>query len=235
VKKILIIEDEEKVLNIVKNYIEKEGFEAIACLKGEDGIEKFYEHSPDLVVLDLMLPDINGEEICSLIKKEKDIPVIMLTAKSTVDEKIKGLSLGADDYLVKPFSPRELMMRIKVILKRYGSENILENKLSYNNKDLEIDKKALMVYKKGKKLNLTSAEYKLLSYMAENININLSRDIIIEKIFGLEFEGYDRTIDTHIKNIRKKIEDDPKNPKYILTVFGLGYKFKGDIDKDETK
>jgi DNA-binding response OmpR family regulator len=120
-------------------------------------------------------------------------------------------------------------------LKRYGSENILDDKLLYNSQDLVIDKKARIVYKKGNQVNLTSAEYKLLSYMAENENINLARDTIIQKVFGLEFEGYDRTIDTHIKNIRKKIEDDPKSPKYILTVFGYGYKFKGDFDKNEIK
>jgi len=228
-KKILVIEDEEKVLNIVKTYLKKEGFEPIVSLRGKEGLDKFYEYSPDLVVLDLMLPDISGEEICREIKKESDIPVIMLTAKSSVDERIEGLSLGADDYLIKPFSPRELMMRVKVILKRYGSTKSLEDILSYNNKDLVINKKAKVVYKKQKEVNLTAAEYKLLTYMAENENINLSRDTIIQKVFGIEFDGYDRTIDTHIKNIRKKIEDNPKNPKYVTTVFGLGYKFEGEI------
>jgi len=235
VKKILVIEDEEKVLNIVKNYLEKEGFEPIISLRGEEGLDKFYEFTPDLVVLDLMLPDISGEDICREIKKESDIPVVMLTAKSSIDERIEGLSLGADDYLIKPFSPRELMMRIKVILKRYGSINSLVDKLSYNNEDLVINKKGKIVYKKRKEVNLTAAEYKLLTYMAENEKINLSRNIIIQKVFGIDFDGYDRTIDTHIKNIRKKIEDDPKDPKYIITVFGLGYKFEGDFGKNEIK
>lgn len=198
-------------------------------------MDKFYEYSPDLIVLDLMLPDISGEEICKEIKKESDIPVVMLTAKSSVDERIEGLSLGADDYLIKPFSPRELMMRIKVILKRYGSNKSLEDKFSYNNGDLVINKKEKAVYKNQEELNLTAAEYKLLTYMAENENINLSREIIIQKVFGIEFDGYDRTIDTHIKNIRKKIEDNPKNPKYIITVFGLGYKFEGEFEKHEIK
>jgi two-component system OmpR family response regulator len=155
----------------------------------------------------------------------------MLTAKSTVDERIKGLSLGADDYLIKPFSPRELMMRIKVILKRYGSSNSLEDSLSFNNRDLVIDKKGKIVFKENMEISLTPAEYKLLSYMAENKNINLSRNIIIQKVFGIEYDGYDRTIDAHIKNIRKKIEKDPKNPIYIITVFGLGYRFEGELDK----
>jgi len=234
-KKILVIEDEEKVLNIVKSYLEKEGFEPIVSLRGEEGLDKFYEHSPDLIVLDLMLPDISGEEICKVIKKESDIPVVMLTAKSSVDERIEGLSLGADDYLIKPFSPRELMMRIKVILKRYGSTKSLEDKLSYNNGDLVINKKEKLVYKNQKQLKLTASEYRLITYMAENENINLSREIIIQKVFGIEFDGYDRTIDTHIKNIRKKIEDNPKNPKYIITVFGLGYKFEGEFEKNEIK
>lgn len=230
-KKILVIEDEEKVLEIVKNYLNKEGFDPIISSKGIEGLDMFYEYSPDLVVLDLMLPDMTGEEICKKIKSESDTPVIMLTAKSTVDERIKGLSLGADDYLIKPFSPRELMMRIKVILKRYGSSNSLEDSLSFNNRDLVIDKKGKIVFKEDMEISLTPAEYKLLSYMAENKNINLSRDVIIQKVFGIEYDGYDRTIDAHIKNIRKKIEKDPKNPIYIITVFGLGYRFEGELDK----
>jgi two-component system OmpR family response regulator len=230
-KKILVIEDEEKVLEIVKNYLNKEGFDPIVSSKGIEGLDMFFEYSPDLVVLDLMLPDMTGEEICKKIKSESDTPVIMLTAKSTVDERIKGLSLGADDYLIKPFSPRELMMRIKVILKRYGSSNSLEDSLSFNNRDLVIDKKGKIVFKENMEISLTPAEYKLLSYMAENKNINLSRDIIIQKVFGIEYDGYDRTIDAHIKNIRKKIEKDPKNPIYIITVFGLGYRFEGELDK----
>jgi two-component system OmpR family response regulator len=230
-KKILVIEDEEKVLEIVKNYLNKEGFDPIVSSKGIEGLDMFFEYSPDLVVLDLMLPDMTGEEICKKIKSESDTPVIMLTAKSTVDERIKGLSLGADDYLIKPFSPRELMMRIKVILKRYGSSNSLEDSLSFNNRDLVIDKKGKIVFKEDMEISLTPAEYKLLSYMAENKNINLSRDIIIQKVFGIEYDGYDRTIDAHIKNIRKKIEKDPKNPIYIITVFGLGYRFEGELDK----
>jgi two-component system OmpR family response regulator len=230
-KKILVIEDEEKVLEIVKNYLNKEGFDPIVSSKGIEGLDMFFEYSPDLVVLDLMLPDMTGEEICKKIKSESDTPVIMLTAKSTVDERIKGLSLGADDYLIKPFSPRELMMRIKVILKRYGSSNSLEDSLSFNNRDLVIDKKGKIVFKEDMEISLTPAEYKLLSYMAENKNINLSRNIIIQKVFGIEYDGYDRTIDAHIKNIRKKIEKDPKNPIYIITVFGLGYRFEGELDK----
>jgi two-component system OmpR family response regulator len=230
-KKILVIEDEEKVLEIVKNYLNKEGFDPIVSSKGIEGLDMFFEYSPDLVVLDLMLPDMTGEEICKKIKSESDTPVIMLTAKSTVDERIKGLSLGADDYLIKPFSQRELMMRIKVILKRYGSSNSLEDSLSFNNRDLVIDKKGKIVFKENMEISLTPAEYKLLSYMAENKNINLSRNIIIQKVFGIEYDGYDRTIDAHIKNIRKKIEKDPKNPIYIITVFGLGYRFEGELDK----
>ena len=225
-KKILVIEDEEKVLNIVKSYLEKEGFEPIVSLRGEEGLDKFYEHSPDLIVLDLMLPDISGEEICKVIKKESDIPVVMLTAKSSVGERIEGLSLGADDYLIKPFSPRELMMRIKVILKRYGSTKSLEDKLSYNNGDLVINKKEKLVYKNQKQLKLTASEYRLITYMAENENINLSREIIIQKVFGIEFDGYDRTIDTHIKNIRKKLNFE--KDEYIYTVYGAGYKFTGE-------
>lgn len=231
--KVLVIEDEEKVLNVIKKYLKKEGFEPLTYTSGKKGLEGFYEYSPDLVILDLMLPDIDGEEICKIIKEERDVPIIMLTAKSSVDDRIKGLSIGADDYLIKPFSPRELMMRVKVILKRYSNENQIKDKLSFNDKDLVIDKISHKVYKKNKEVELTPAEYKVFLFMVENEDINLSRNKIIEKVFGIEFDGYDRTIDTHIKNIRRKIEDDHKNPQYIKTVFGFGYKFLGENSENE--
>jgi two-component system OmpR family response regulator len=230
-QKILVIEDEKKILEIVGAYLEKEGFESIMCSSGKEGLNKFYETNPALVVLDLMLPDISGEKLCVEMKEKNNIPIIMLTAKSSVDDRIKGLSIGADDYLIKPFSPRELMMRIKVVLKRYGQLETLSSKLSFNNKDLVIFKDEHKVIKKGIEIEITPAEYKILTFIADNRNMKFSRDNIIDKVFGQEFEGYDRTIDVHIKNIRKKIEDNPKNPTYIKTIFGFGYKFEGDLDE----
>ncbi|MBN2286985.1 MAG: response regulator transcription factor [Tissierellales bacterium] len=234
-QKILVIEDEKKILEIVEAYLKKEGFEPIMCDNGEQGLESFYDKNPSLVVLDLMLPDIPGEEICDEMKKFNNTPIIMLTAKSTIDDRINGLSIGADDYLIKPFSPRELMMRIKVILKRYGQLESLSDVLSFNQGDLVIYKGEHKVKKLGKEIELTPVEYRILTFLSDNRSMKFSRDGIIDKVFGQEFEGFDRTIDVHIKNIRKKIEDNPKEPVYIKTVFGFGYKFEGEFDEKENK
>jgi two-component system OmpR family response regulator len=229
--KILVIEDEWKVLEIVASYVRREGFEAITATTGKEGLNAFNEYKPDLVVLDLMLPDISGESVCQKIKEVRDIPVIMLTAKSNVEDRIAGLSLGADDYLVKPFSPRELMMRVKVVLKRYGKLKMKTDIVSFNQGRLVINKLAHEVMKEGVSVELTPVEYKLLVLFTENPSQSLSRDQIIDKVFGQDFEGFDRTVDAHVKNLRKKIEGDSKNPEFIRTIFGFGYRFEGDIDE----
>ncbi|KYH35407.1 sensory transduction protein regX3 [Clostridium tepidiprofundi DSM 19306] len=226
--KILVIEDEENVLEVVEAYLKKEKFQVYTSSNGALGLELFFKHNPDFIVLDLMLPDISGEEICKRIRKQSNVPILMLTAKSSVDDRIIGLSIGADDYLIKPFSPRELIMRIKTIMRRTSTTEPLSSQIEFNNGDLKIDELQHKVYKKNKLIELTPVQYKLLMFFIRNPKKVFSRDELIEHVLGSDFDGYDRTIDAHIKNIRRKIEDDPKHPKYIITVFGFGYKFEGE-------
>jgi DNA-binding response OmpR family regulator len=176
-----------------------------------------------------MLPGISGEELCKRIRQFSNVPILMLTAKVQESDKINGFSIGADDYLTKPFSPRELVMRVKAILRRTTDDVPLAEVISFNNDDLVVDFKAHTVKKKGVVVNLTPNEFKILKFLIRNPNRVFTREELIEKVMGFDYEGYDRTIDAHIKNLRQKIEDDTKNPMYIKTVYGVGYKF-GDGD-----
>lgn len=228
-KKILVVEDEKRILDVVKAYLEKEGFEVKTAIDGKEALDLFNSETFHLIILDLMLPIISGEEVCNHIRTSSDIPIIMLTAKVDEDDKIEGLAIGADDYVTKPFSPRELVSRVKALLRRsYRNSNPLFEKLSFNNKDLEVNIDKMEVKKAGKVILLTTNEFKILSALLTNPGQVFSREQLIEKAFGIDYEGFDRTIDTHIKNIRQKIEDNPKEPKYILTVYGVGYKFGGE-------
>ncbi|GKX29569.1 DNA-binding response regulator [Vallitalea longa] len=231
-EKILVIDDEHGLLEVVEAYLLKEGYEVFTVDNGNEALLMYDEINPDFIVLDLMLPDVSGENICKIIREKSDVPILMLTAKNMEEDKINGLALGADDYLTKPFSPRELVMRIKAILRRtnkgkYGYDNTM---ISFNNKDILINKDEHIVKKSGEILNVTPNEYEILLLFARNPNKVFTRAQIIDAALGYEFIGYDRTIDAHIKNLRKKIEDDIKDPKYILTVYGVGYKFKGKQD-----
>ncbi|MDK2805363.1 MAG: hypothetical protein PWR08_1880 [Thermoanaerobacterium sp.] len=223
--KILAIDDEEKILDVIKAYLEREGYSVFTETNGANAINAFKRLTPDLVILDLMLPGLSGEEICSKIRAVSKVPILMLTAKVGEDDKVYGFSIGADDYLTKPFSPRELTMRVKAILRRTKDDMALNDIFSFNDGDLVIDTRSYEVKKSGKIVNLTPNEYKLLTVMAQNPNKVFTRGELIEKVMGYDFEGFDRTIDAHIKNLRQKIEDDPKNPLYIKTVYGAGYKF----------
>lgn len=226
--KILVIEDEEKILNVIEAYLFKEGYEVFKAANGVDGLDSFKSNSPHLVILDLMLPGLSGEEICKNIRSSSDVPVIMLTAKINESSKLEGFSLGADDYVTKPFSPKELIQRVRAILRRsYRDHGPLSDVLSFNNDDVQINIKKHEVSKKGKIVSLTPNEFKILLILASNSGQIFSRERLVEKAFGYDYDGYDRTIDTHIKNIRHKIEDNPKAPKYVLTVYGVGYKFGG--------
>ncbi|ADL69123.1 response regulator transcription factor [Thermoanaerobacterium thermosaccharolyticum] len=223
--KILAIDDEEKILDVIKAYLEREGYSVFTETNGANAINTFKSLKPDLVILDLMLPGLSGEEICSKIRAISKVPILMLTAKVEEDDKVYGFSIGADDYLTKPFSPRELTMRVKAILRRTKDDMALNDIFSFNDGDLVIDTRSYEVKKSGEIVNLTPNEYKLLTVMAQNPNRVFTRGELIEKVMGYDFEGFDRTIDAHIKNLRQKIEDDPKNPVYIKTVYGAGYKF----------
>ena len=226
--RILVVEDEEKIAEIVKAYLKKEGFQVVVAETGEKALS-VVKDGFDVVILDLMLPDIAGEDICQTIRKDSDIPVIMLTAKSEEEDRIKGLGIGADDYVVKPFSPRELVARVKALLRRVKGPG--EN-LIFNKGDLVIDPSRFEITKNSSPLVLTPTEFKLLHCIAQRPGQVFTRLQLVNVILGYDFEGYDRTIDAHIKNIRHKIEDDPRSPAYIKTVYGIGYKFIGQPHED---
>ena len=227
-RKILVVEDEKNILEVIEAYLLKEGFRVITAEDGEMALELFKNEKIHLIVLDLMLPKISGEEVCTTIRATSDIPIIMLTAKVNEDDKIEGLTIGADDYITKPFSPRELVSRVKALLRRsYRDSNPLAEKLVFNDGDLEVDIDKMIVRKKRENIYLTSNEFKILSSLLTRPGQVFSREQLIELAFGYDYDGFDRTIDTHIKNIRQKIEDNPKSPNYIITVYGVGYKFGG--------
>lgn len=227
---ILLIEDDQKIARVVRLYLEGAGFRVVHASKGKDGLEAFFRESPELVILDLMLPDISGEEICMTIKEKDDVPVIMLTAKSSEEERITGFNLGADDYVVKPFSPRELVMRVKALLRRYKKSEASGGVMSFNNGLLVIDERSYEVRKEGISLNLTPTEFKLLHVLASSPERVFTREELVQRALGYEFEGYERTIDAHIKNIRQKLGDNSRRPQFILTIYGVGYKFMGKKD-----
>lgn len=231
-RKVLVIDDEFGILEVVQAYLLKEEFEVYTSTNGKQGLLLFEQVRPDLIVLDLMLPDLSGEDICRQIREKSNVPIIMLTAKKNEEDRIHGLELGADDYLIKPFSPKELVMRIKGIIKRtYHTSQDEKNEVSFNNSSLIIEKSERIVKKDGNVIEITKNEYEVLNTFAENPNRTFTREQLIEAAFGVDYLGYDRTIDVYVKNLRKKIEDDLKNPQYIVTVYGVGYKFKGERDK----
>lgn len=226
---ILIVEDEKKISEIVRAYLEKEGYNARVAETGEEAL-KLLKNSFNLIILDLKLPDMQGEDICSIIRENSDIPIIMLTAKSGEEDRIKGLGIGADDYVVKPFSPRELVARVKALLRRTGRTK--KKILSYNKGALKIDTVNYEVYRGNKQVTLTATEFRILRSLSENPGRVFSRDQIVNIVQGYDFEGYDRTIDAHVKNLRHKVETDSKEPEFIKTVYGIGYKFIGTPDED---
>jgi len=228
---VLIVEDDKKIARIVKVYLEDAGFKVNHVEKGRDAIECASKEPPVLVVLDLMLPDMSGEEVLQEIKEIGDFPVILLTAKSAPEERVAGFALGADDYITKPFNPRELVYRVKAVLKRVQKKEADEEAvMSFNHGTLALDGHRYEVKKNGVSANLTPTEFKVFFILASAPQKVFTREDLIEKAFGHQFEGYDRSIDVHIKNIRQKIEDDPRNPTFILTVYKVGYKFIGERD-----
>ncbi|QGG46184.1 response regulator transcription factor [Heliorestis convoluta] len=226
---ILVIEDEKTIVDVLEAYLVKEGFKVVTALTGSAGWSTFQRLKPDLVLLDLMLPDYSGEELCQMIRKESDVPILMLTAKSQQEDIIEGLSLGADDYVIKPFSPKEVIARVKALLRRSMSATVpLADKLNFHDGALVIDISKHEVSKKGQAVNLTPAEFKLLLTLARYPGRTYSRSELLDRVLGDTADVYERTIDGHIKNLRQKIEDDSKKPSWILTVFGAGYKFSSE-------
>jgi len=223
-EKVLVVDDDAKTVELVKLYLDRDGYQVLTAYGGVEALRVAREGYPDLIVLDLMLPDIDGLEICRTLRRESDVPIIMLTARTTDQDKLTGLDLGADDYVAKPFSPKELVARVRAVLRRLpgerGPEEITTGKLSMNPATHE-------AWFGGRPLNLTSVEFKLLGVLAKEPGRVFSRPILIEKALGYDFEGFDRTIDVHILNLRRKLEPDPSRPRYIETVYGVGYRFVG--------
>jgi len=224
-KKILVVDDEVKILNMIKTYLEKEGFIVFSAEDGKTALELFKKHEPDLMVLDLMLPEMDGFDICKSVRRHSDVPIIMLTAKTEEIDKLLGLELGADDYITKPFSLRELTARIKAILRRVNPGKTKEREIIKRG-ELIIDPVDHKVKVNNRDISLTPTEFKILHLLAEHPGRVFSRLQILESVFGEIYEGYERSIDTHISNLRKKIEDDPNNPIYIKTLYGVGYRFE---------
>ncbi|MDD7793301.1 response regulator transcription factor [Clostridium sp. 'White wine YQ'] len=225
---ILIIEDEEKVSEVLKAYLEKDGYRVYCVASGLKGLELFKTIDFKLIILDLMLPDISGEEICKKIREESQVYIFMLTAKGELNQKIEGLNIGADEYLVKPFSPRELTARVNALFRRLILTVEEDTNLCFDDGNLSIDYEKRSVKLKGEEVSFTPNEFDILYSLAINKGKVLTREQLIDKIGGEDFDGYDRTIDVHIKNIRKKIEEDTKKPRYIITVMKVGYKFGGE-------
>ena len=224
--KILVIDDEQNILDVVKAYLEKDGFDVITAMDGQTALDIYNNEEVHLIVLDLMLPKITGEEVCNRIRSISSVPIIMLTAKAEEDEKIEGISIGADDYLTKPFSVRELVVRVRALLRRaYRDFSPMADILTFNNGDLEVNIKKMIVRKQSEIVNITTNEFKILTVFLTNPEQVFSREKLVEKAFGGEYEGFDRTVDSYIKNIRQKIESNSKEPTYITTVYGMGYKF----------
>ena len=220
-KKVLGVDDDVKTVELVKLYLSRDGYRVLTAYDGTEALRLAREGHPDLIVLDLMLPGIDGLEICRTLRGESDVPIIMLTAKTTDQDKLIGLDLGADDYVTKPFSPRELAARVRVVLRRLpgerGPDEIKHGELTVN----FLRHEASLA---GRSLNLTTVEFKLLGVLAKEPGRVFSRVQLIDEALGYDFEGFDRTIDVHILNLRRKLEPDPSHPKYLKTVYGTGYK-----------
>lgn len=229
-RRILLVEDEKAIRDAVAAYLERENYWVTPAVDGQVALEEFSKHHFDLVILDLMLPRVSGDRVCRVIRDSSDTPIIMLTAKGEVEDRIIGLELGADDYLVKPFSPRELVARVRALLRRAHFDSEPQREILEFG-DLTIDVSGHKVLVKGEEVDLTASEFKLLTTLSRYPGRVYSRMELVEKVLGYDFEGYERTIDSHVKNLRAKIGDDPKNPKWLYTVHGVGYRFE--IPKDD--
>lgn len=227
-KKVLVIEDEEKIREILSIYLNKEGYACTVAHNGEEGLRLVCGH-PDLVILDLMLPDMDGEDICRRIREDSNVPIIMLTARSGEPDKLKGFSSGADDYVVKPFSPKELMARVKAHLRRAGAP---KDFISINGGRLIVHKDNFEVMVDSAPVSLTPTEFKLLKIFIENRRTVLTRNQLLDLVQGYDFEGTDRAVDAHVKNLRQKIEKDTRAPEFIKTIYGVGYRFIGTVDEE---
>jgi DNA-binding response OmpR family regulator len=223
---VLVVEDEIQIRKVVEEYLKREAFRVIAAGDGETALSMFRREKPEFVILDLNLPKMDGLDVARAIRKDSQVPIIMLTARAEEYDRLIGLELGADDYVTKPFSPRELVARVKVVLRRAGQAPLPTKRISEG--DLEIDLDSHSVRRAGVPVELTPTEFSLLTTLAGQPGRVFSRLQLLESAQGQAYEGYERTIDAHIKNLRAKLEQDPRQPRYIETVFGIGYRFHKD-------
>ncbi|EKQ17932.1 two-component response regulator [Lacticaseibacillus paracasei] len=227
-KKILVVDDEKPISDIVKFNLDKEGYDVVTAYDGEEALKKVEAESPDLILLDLMLPKIDGLEVARQIRKEHDTPIIMLTAKDSEIDKVLGLELGADDYVTKPFSNRELVARVKANLRRTASSNAASNEEDEANKELEvgdltIHPDAYTVSKRGENIELTHREFELLHYFARHLGQVMTREHLLQTVWGYDYFGDVRTVDVTVRRLREKIEDNPSHPEWLVTRRGVGY------------
>jgi two-component system alkaline phosphatase synthesis response regulator PhoP len=230
-RRVLIVDDDHKIVDLVRLYLERDGYRVFVAYDGLKALELARQKRPDLIVLDLLLPEVDGLDICRILRTEGEVPIIMLTAKTTESDKLIGLELGADDYVTKPFSPRELVARVRAVLRRVGKQAPQgPSELRFD--DLVVDRRSHEVQVRGELANLTPTEFKLLEIMAKDPGRAFSRLELLDRVFGYDFEGFERTVDVHVKNLRKKIEPNPKHPVHIKTVYGVGYRFDSDSSKE---
>lgn len=222
--KVLVVEDDRKIASITKMYLERDGYEVYLAETGTQGLRLARAHRPYLIILDLMLPQLSGLEVCKTLRAESDVHIIMLTARSTETDKLKGLDLGADDYVTKPFSPRELAARVRAAMRRQ-ERGIEQEPPILTARELMLDLKAHEAFVSGRPLALTPREFRLLETFMKFPDRTFTREELVERVFDHSYDGFDRTVDVHIKNLRRKIEPDRLQPTYVVTVYGVGYKF----------
>jgi DNA-binding response OmpR family regulator len=226
-KTILVVDDAERLRTLVKSYLSQEGFRVVTAGDGQEALFVARHEKPDLVILDLMMPQMSGHEFMRAFSRESDTPVIILTAKVEENDKVLGLELGADDYVTKPFSPRELTARVRAVLRRAG-KNPPESEV-IRAADISLDRNSRLVDVSGRQVDLTPSEFDLLATLMASPGRAFSRLDLLDRLQGAAYEGYERTIDVHIRNLRTKIEVDPRHPRYIETVFGIGYRFTTEV------
>lgn len=226
-QQVLVVEDDFKTANIVRAYLEKDGYRVATVHDGREGLAAARDNPPDLIVLDLLLPGLSGMDVCRTLRSESSVPIIMLTALSTVQDRLNGLGIGADDYVTKPFSPRELVARVRAVLRRADEQREGGEPEILSCGDVSLDLVQCKLSVRGQRTHLTPREFKILAVLMREPGRVFSRSQLVEKALGYDFEGMDRTVDVHILNLRRKIEQDPNRPQYVCTVYGMGYKFGG--------
>lgn len=224
---ILVVDDEKQIVKLARDYLERASFRVLTAGDGVTGLAAARRERPDLIVLDLALPGMDGLDVCRALRRESDVPIIMLTARVEETDRLIGLELGADDYITKPFSPRELVARVRTVLRRVGGT--VQQPGILRVADLEIHLEGHRVSRDDQPINLSRIEFNLLVILAQHPGLTYTRAQLLERIHGYAFEGYDRSIDAHVKNLRRKLEPDPSQPRYIITVYGVGYKFNDEL------